>query len=409
MDLFFKLSTITILGLAACVLVLAISVLPRFRGTKKPVVRASSPGEQEAFRTPLPEPAKGYKLELTEPKLYRPFRHGKNFITMGIRKMDWNEWIEMDSNFVRYHDIKVQQLEKDINAHVGYVDNEITQLACFEVYEELTQYLTHRFPEMFLLEDGILRNSVTKEEFPYPASTPKEAMVTAAKLIQDDIALMVLNDDDQYHLDAGAVCLPGFWRLKEKFKMSLDTLHIEAGVPHYQEKLMKSMNRFFARMTPEQPVIRNNVSSLSMIFPLRIIAHAFMKFFIQLDNGLHWSHRMGDEKNVDQVASWATANSKDLTIDEIHFRSERQSLRRLPKSGALMFTIRTYFEPVTVIAQEPHVPGRLAEAIRAWDETVSHYKGRSHWEGIMLPYLDEMHRKQVESGALETEEGEFPF
>ncbi|KAJ4360017.1 uncharacterized protein N0V89_000576 [Didymosphaeria variabile] len=431
MDPLLKSSTITILGLATCVLVLAISVLTRFRSTKKLVARASSPGEKEKgeqgpFRTPLPEPAEGYKLELTEPKLYRPFRHGKNFVTMGIRKMDWNEWIEMDSNFVRYHDIKVQQLEKDIDAHVGYVDNKVTRLACFEVYEELTQYLTHRFPEMFSLKDGILRNSVTEEKFPYPA-TPKEAMATAAKLIQDDIALMVLNDgncivmrlydgagaktatDGQYHLDAGAVCLPGFWRLKEKFRMSLDTLHIEAGVPHYQEKLMKSMNRFFARMTPEQPVIRNNVSALSITSLSSTRTHNLLKFFIQLDDGLHWSHRMGDEKNVDQVASWATANSKDLTIDEIHFRSERQSLRRLPKSGALMFTIRTYFEPITVVAQEPHVPGRLAEAIRAWDGTVSHYKGRSHWEGIMLPYLDEMHQKQVESGALETEEGEFPF
>ncbi|KAK7187854.1 hypothetical protein DPSP01_010899 [Paraphaeosphaeria sporulosa] len=397
MDSLLQSSAVTIFGLAACVLVLSVSLLRNLRKTDKalPVPRASTPGEKEKgeirpFKTPLPEPARSYKLELTEPKLYRPFRHGKNFVTMGIRKMDWNEWIEMDSNFVRYHDIKVKQLDKDIDAHVGYVDNEVTRLACFEVYEELTQYLTHRFPEMFSLKDGTLRNSVTKEEFPYPASTPKEAMATSAKLIQDDIALMVMNDDGQYHLDAGAVCLPGFWRLKEKFRMSLDTLHIEAGVPHYQEKLMKSMNRFFARMTPDQPVIRNN-------------------FFIQLDDGLHWSHRMGDEKNVNQVASWANANSKDLTIDEIHFRSERQSLRRLPKSGALMFTIRTYFEPITVIAQEPHVPGRLAEAIRAWDGTVSHYKGRSHWEGLMLPYLDEMHRKQEESGALDTEEGEFPF
>ena len=108
--------------------------------------------------------------------------------------MDWNEWIEMDSNFVRYHDAKVKQLEKNMDGHVAYVDNEVTRLACFEVYEELTQYLTHRYPEMFTLKDGIVRNSVTKEEFPYPAATPKEAMATAAKLIQDDIALMVLND-----------------------------------------------------------------------------------------------------------------------------------------------------------------------------------------------------------------------
>jgi hypothetical protein len=134
-----------------------------------------------------------------------------------------------------------------------------------------------------------------------------------------------------------------------------------------------------------------------------------LQYFIQLDDGLAWSHRMGDQNSL-SVASWATADSKDLKVSDIHFRSERQSLRRLPKSRALLFTIRTYFEPVTRIVQEPHVPGRLAEAIRGWDETVSYYKGRSHWEGLLLPYLDELHQKQVDSGVLEEAgEGEFPF
>jgi hypothetical protein len=133
------------------------------------------------------------------------------------------------------------------------------------------------------------------------------------------------------------------------------------------------------------------------------------QYFIQLDDGLAWSHRMGDQNSL-SVASWATADSKNLTINEIHFRSERQSLRRLPKSKALLFTIRTYFEPVTVIAKEPHVPGRLAEAIRSWDEKASYYKGRSHWDGLLLPYLDEMHQKQVDGGMLDGEvEGSFPF
>lgn len=99
-------------------------------------------------------------------------------------------------------------------------------------------------------------------------------MTTAAKLVQDDLIIMIEEEgkfyghfyyltnilDGQYHLDAGAVCLPGFWRLSEKFRMSLDTLHIEAKVPHYQTKLQKSMNRFFKTMQPDKAVIRNNVS-----------------------------------------------------------------------------------------------------------------------------------------------------
>ena len=109
-------------------------------------------------------------------------------------------------------------------------------------------------------------------------------------------------------------------------------------------------------------------------------------------------------------AAWAKADATNLTIEDIHFRSERQTLRRLPRSGTLLFTIRTYFEPVTVIAKEAHLPGRLAEAIRTWDDVVSNYKGKKHWEHILLPYLDSQHRLQEESGLLEKqEEGEFPY
>lgn len=180
---------------------------------------------------------------------------------MGIRKMDWNEWIEMDSNFVPYHDAKVAELQKDVMSRVQYVDNEATRLACFEVLDELTRYLTHRYPEVFQLYNGHIHNTVTGERFKYPAANPTEAMVVAAKLVQDDLVIMVKNDDGHYHIDGGAVCLPGFWRLTEKFRMSLDELHIEAGVPHYREKLQKAMNRFFENMTCEKPVIRNNVSA----------------------------------------------------------------------------------------------------------------------------------------------------
>ncbi|PLN76116.1 hypothetical protein BDW42DRAFT_179381 [Aspergillus taichungensis] len=382
---------IPLLGLVTSVLAWLLLKWHRYgnHASKSPKRASQKPAETKPFVTPLPAALNDFDPRSKDPKLYRPFRHGKNFVTMGIRKLDWNNWIEMDSYFLRYHDMKASELKKDINAHVKYVDNAVTRDACFEVYEELVRYLTHRYPGVFQLKDKTLHNTLTDERFQYPASSPTEAMATAALLVQDDLVIMVENDDEQYHLDAAAVCLPGFWRLKEKFRMSLDTLHFEAGVPHYAAKLQKSMNRFFKALTPDKPVERNN-------------------FFIQLDDGLHWSHRMGDQGG-NEVASWATANSKGLTVDEIHFRSERQTVRRLPRSGAILFTIRTYFEPVTAIAKEAHVPGRLAEAIRAWDETVSTYKGKSHWDQILLPYLDEQDRLQRDSGILEQPEGEFPY
>ena len=125
--------------------------------------------EEEPFITPLPAPVTDDPSS-TAPKLYRPFRHGPNFITMGIRKLNWDNWIEMDSYFLRYHDMKASELKKDFNAHVKYVDNAVTKDACFELYEELARYLPHRYPKIYRLEGGKMHNSLTGEMFPFPAS-----------------------------------------------------------------------------------------------------------------------------------------------------------------------------------------------------------------------------------------------
>ena len=112
----------------------------------------------------------------------------------------------------------------------------------------------------------------------------------------------------------------------------------------------------------------------------------------------------------DRSVAWATVDNTNLSVADLHFRSERQTLRRLPKSKAVLFLVRTYFEPITIIAQEPFIPGRLADAVRNWDDTMASYKGRRHWQGVLLPYLDEQDRKQKEAGMLDKlEESQYPF
>ena len=55
----------------------------------------------------------------------------------------------------------------------------------------------------------------------------------------------------------------------------------------------------------------------------------------------------------------------------VRLRVERQTLRRLPRSGAIVFTIRVYLTPLEELVREPDVPGRLASAIRSWPEDVA--------------------------------------
>ena len=130
------------LGLLASILVWVVVKWPIQRKTKVTEVQDK---KAEPFVKPLPNP---YPEDPNSksPKLYRPFRHGPNFVTMGIRKLNWDNWIEMDSYFLRYHDIKAAELKTNFKEHVKYVDNAVTRDACFELNEELVRHLTHRYP-----------------------------------------------------------------------------------------------------------------------------------------------------------------------------------------------------------------------------------------------------------------------
>ncbi|KAI7586805.1 glycosyltransferase family 22 protein [Hortaea werneckii] len=159
--------------------------------------------------------------------------------------------------------------------------------------------------------------------------------------------------------------------------MCMSEIHTSGDVPGFKSKLEKGMMNFFRRVKPESPVLRNN-------------------YFMQVDGSLPWSHSIGSEDAQDGFG-WYTAE-KNRAIQHHFFRSERQSLRRLPRSGGVVFTIRTYFLPVTEIAEEPYVPGRLASAVRSWGDDVAKYKGREQYQDVLLEFLDKKHEEQVAGG-----------
>lgn len=263
-------------------------------------------------------------------------------------------------------------------------------------------YLPQRYPSLFRSTPTGIHNLLTNETFDITTRPlPEDPMATAGRLIQDDLAIMFEKPDGQYYLLAGSILLAGFWRLSDKFGMPLSEIHTSGDVPGFKSKLEKGMMNFFRRIQPGHPVLRNN-------------------YFIQVDDNLAWSHSIGSEDPVSsigdgtakQAEGWSSAE-KNKAIEHHYFRSERQSLRRLPRSGGVVFTIRTYFEPITKVAEEPGVPGRLASAVRSWGEDVSRYKGRERYGEVLLEFLDRKAKEQVEKGIV-NEDGEevggrYPF
>ena len=346
-----------------------------------------------AFERPKTSPYPDWSVRDTKPLPYRPFRWGPYFITMGLRSMPWDEWIELDNEFPRFHAEKKARIEER-GPKLSRTAPEATESA-YELLEEFRAYLPDRYPSLFRRTDVGLDNLHTGESFNIIERPLKEDPTQmAARMIQDDIAIMIEKPDGQHYLLAAAIIIPGTWRLEDKYGMSLSEIHTSGNVAGFKPKLEKGMMNFFRRVQPDSPVIRNN-------------------YFFQIDDNLAWStslgpedkppHKEGEEEVHTNKIAWRTAE-KDKGIEHHWFRSERQSLRRLPRTGGIVFTIRTYFHPVVDIAEEPGVPGRLASAVRSWGDDVAMYKGRERYQDVLLEYLDGKHREQLDKGVVRDDE-----
>ncbi|KAF1816203.1 hypothetical protein P152DRAFT_504931 [Eremomyces bilateralis CBS 781.70] len=343
-----------------------------------------------SFKRPAAAPYQDWSLEDTKPLPYRPIRH-QYFVTMGLRSMQWDEWIELDNHYMTYHDRKAERMKERGDKCCRTAPEAFD--GAVELVEEFCDYLPQRYPNLYRKTEVGMDNLVTGETFNIvERPLAEDPMQMAGRMVQDDLAIMMERPDGQYYLVAGAILLAGFWRLEDKFGMPLSEIHTSGEVPQYKEKLEKGMMNFFKRLRPETPMLRNN-------------------YFIQVDDDVAFSHTLGSENSYPFDLSWASA-PKNRPVDTYHFRSERQSLRRLPRSGAVVFTIRTYFHPITDICKEKYVPGRLASGIRSWAPDVSKYRGRAQFEEVLLPYLDGEHQKQLDDGldlGNEDEHHSYPY
>ena len=137
-----------------------------------------------------------------------------------------------------------------------------------------------------------------------------------------------------------------------------------------REKLHLSIGRFMKRLPVEKPVVRYNYT-FQVVDPT--VSRPDDEKLVDRDE-LGWSSTMmGEEFPDGRVTGHGESRRKlenAVTPEMIVLRTERQTLRRLPKTGAILFTIRTYTTPVVKLAEEPGVPSRLAGAVRSWPDVV---------------------------------------
>jgi hypothetical protein len=172
----------------------------------------------------------------------------------------------------------------------------------------------------------------------------------AALQVQEDLCVLVRRDG-RWCLDAGVVCFPSMWSLRAKLGRPLTEVH--GPVPAYAEELADRVERFLDRL--DRPVWRRN-------------------WFVHDSPELHLPEPPprppGPRAPGPRVP------------DDLWLRSERQVLRPLPATGAVLFTIRTQQLPLADVPDD--VLRRLAVAVAAWSPELVEYRGAAAWRAAFL-------------------------
>lgn len=281
------------------------------------------------------------------PHLARP-----DILHMGLEPITAEQWIEPHAEPGSWVEHKrIQRARLGARAYRAAPESLAAQQ---ELAELLLAHLTATDGDSYRLRPDGLQLPSGGPVLPLPGEEP---LWDASLWIADDLILMQALDDGAYRLTAASLCSPSDWLLEEKFGAPIAAIH--APIPGFADTLNTKVDRFLTHLRPEHPVQRFNWS---------------------LQSGGALCARPGDEPSGTDAA--------------LHYRCERQTLRRLPGCGAVAFTIRVHLCPLTALRA---VPGALEGLLSAVDSTppaLARYKGFDQ----LAPMIDQF--RPVQKGTV---------
>lgn len=286
------------------------------------------------------------------PLAHTPWDGSHPLFRTGLEPLGDETWIEVDGKLDDYLAEK-ERLLRDSHSNVFAAETE-SQEAQIETLELLKAHLLARHQNTHRL-DGRQLFAGTHEVDLDDASMPP--LEKAARLVQEDLVIM-MRGDDGWILAAGCVCFPSSWSLAEKFAKPLHQVH--APVPGFGPGTRNAglIDRIFDNLKPETPVRRMNWS----VYPDAELFHGS-----------------------------ADAEARSSPLHRPYLRVERQTLRRLPLSGAILFTIRIHLDPLDLLGSHPERK-RLArgfiDSLVLLDEGQCRYKGLENKRGELIKRLE---------------------
>ncbi len=244
------------------------------------------------------------------------------------------------------------------------------EIAQWEVLEAVLLSLVRFHPDQFTLRQAggqwYWQNHRLQEEttftFGEAMTLPLDPLDWVGRQVQEDLVLLAGDDS---RLVAGQLCFGNGWCLDEK--MGLPFWDIHATIVPMVSPMMQAARKLMERLPVGRPVWRLNWS---------------VKVTDQLDMTTRHTPAL-DQLLLDRLPHLLP----DIIGDNLFVRIERQTLTRLPRSGAILFGIHTYQNRLANEAADPDRARRMAQVFRTTPPAMLAYKGMTAFAPVLIDYL----------------------
>lgn len=267
---------------------------------------------------------------------------------LGLKPLEIKDWIEIDDDRPHQLSEKTRILRDHTETALRVLP--AAEAGLLELYDILAAHLQSHFPHLYTDKNGAM--VMEGREFSRP-SNGREALWQMSHWTQEDWA--VLSPAAPVVLEAGAICFPSRWSLAEKIGKGSDAIHVP--VPKF-DGIAKATQGFLERVVVDKPMMRLNWT-----------IHDSDRLFCP---GPHPSAPDLTESNI---------------VERTFLRVERQTLRRLPATKAVVFSIRTYIHPLKeILADATHAPV-LRDTIARLPADSAAYKGMGAFHELLKKAL----------------------
>jgi hypothetical protein len=218
----------------------------------------------------------------------------------GTRPISPDEWIICDDAYSQQMALRDKLIETKRDKVLAISDQAYE--AAVELSEVALEFSTMTFGYQISNDEVIRPDNVSIK---IDLSDPMKFL---GRLVQNDFCIMQ-KVGKEHVLTAASLCFPASWSLEEKFLKPLIDIHLP--VQEYDENIAKRVQRLFDGLKINRPVWRFNA------------------FYYE-------------DPNLFQPRSVNRPRKKPAPNQVNYFRSERQTLVKLPKTMAIVFGIHTF-------------------------------------------------------------------